>query len=244
MYSFKFEWFLVAALLLAITSCESTQSRWTKNTPNPSNFDTARYECIDSSREASATSFSSIDVGPYFGTGTSVSSSGMIVNENLFFACMRNNGWSYGSERFSIVSTLATNLIEIFDDYTKLICSGRYEFYRQNTECSPREIGFAQVTKTTFIEDKDKADLLEVHRITMDYYDFRNRLSASFSSEDEPLNIFTESLIASDTYIKEQYSGSLMRLYNKEITWGEFNRERVESYDVAKKMVLLPPGIR
>jgi hypothetical protein len=203
---------------LALSACVTQQALWLKPGAATEEFGQDKYGCMQQSQQPNSTAYANRYGG--------VANSSIITNGPLFDACMNSKGW---------VLTPVTDVkgynegMRPIGEESRAICS-RDEFqplYRKKMSCkaidtTPEQIG--DRSKISLEEKSAFAKWIEVIQLLNDKVASINR-QFNPKSGDAVASVVEAGAVDIRKLVAELTSGA--------ISWGEYNRRRVE---LAKRM--------
>ena len=225
----------VGAVLVVLTGCQAAPPLmvWNKSGASASEFNTERYQCMQSSQHQYSSAYVSGSYVPGFGAGYSGSaSSGQTTNQPLFNACMNAKGWSLQQDNKS----QAMAEFKDADNYVARVCADpKYAPYYSKAPCKVNQITPEQMADAAKISPEAKAV----------FSDVTAQLTQAGSMYPDALRKYggiigvRRAELYQTTYL--QYQQNNQNLYSGQITWGEYNKRRSQ---IAQEYLAADTSIR
>lgn len=215
----------VLPIILLMAGCAQV---WVKPTARPGEFESDRHSCLQQSQQRVGVA----QVNAYGGSSVNT----VETNNLLFKSCMNSKGWSLQNQDVAQAQFQQQRLANqqraeiIKDDFAnnlKLVrenCARpELKEYYSKSACLSSEITFAQLADGSYITEEQKAVLLiqrefvaETRKllweINIKHYGNLGRKRADFAK----------------SYLDPKEEANNLDLYNKKITWGQYNKVRKE----------------
>lgn len=205
---------VLSVLSIGLAGC-AQQKVWEKPGSSQSDFGQDRYACLQQSQQPSS--------GAYVNRYGGFASSNIITNGGLFDACMNSRGWNLTTKNSETGSTPYKDAIDALDAEARENCTREeIQAFIRKAPCFGNVATLEQLSDKSKISSNEKATLSSWRKMVGEH----NKKVASTHRQYSPQNgnRLAEALeklnVAGDQLALE--------LYNGKITWGEFNKRRLE----------------
>jgi hypothetical protein len=141
----------------------------------------------------------------------------LLIMTILLFSCATTN---------PEVERIRNALTKANEDFISLHCTNpEYSAFYVNTPCWAADVDFTYLSNNDKVADEAKPIVLDYFRAKNDLTDYRMSLIRQLNRST---GINNRSILDAIQTSKEEDSSNIISLYSQEITWGEFNENRLE----------------
>ena len=204
------------ALICALGLFGCAQEKiWLKPGATQNDFGQDRYACLQQSQQGASVA----SVGRYGGYATS----GIITNDTLFSACMNSHGWSLTAKASETGSTEFKSEVDAIKAEGQEVCTrDDLKALFKKMPCVPKDASLAQLSDHSKITAIEKVALSKWRTLVTEL----NKKASAVARQYNPQSGAVMASAVDNIQIEGEKKA--LELYDGQITWGEFNKWRLE----------------